>query len=132
MSEADASREQRKQSDENTDNQPALRVPKVDRQRDLGSGLDAGTDIGVGSEDLFQNEGGLSVGPGADPHGGTGDGSGIATGQFQGSDNGTTTEQGTGVDTKDGQQTDLALDSKSSQGYRPDPKKDPQEGTGNA
>jgi hypothetical protein len=127
MAESDPFREQRKQEDESNDNQPALRMPKVDRQRDMGSGLVAGTDIGFGAENLLQNEGGMSVGPGADPHGGAGDGRNIATGQFLGSDDGTTTEQDAGVNTednRDNQQTDLARKQQSGADYRPEKSKE--------
>jgi hypothetical protein len=125
MAEPDPFRQQRSQEDEKDyDNQPALRMPRVDRQRDMGSGLDAGTNIGIGSENLLQNEGGMSVGPGADPHGGAGDGRDIATGQFLGSDAGTTTEQDAGNVTENNQQTDLARKQQSSADYRPEKSKE--------
>ena len=81
---------------EEPENQPALRMGKVDRQRDMGSGKDVGTAPGVESVDPYQFAGPAPVGPGADPHAGTGTGTGISTGQYRGSDEGTSTEQGSG------------------------------------
>jgi hypothetical protein len=69
----------------------------------------------------------MSVGPGADPHGGAGDGRNIATGQFLGSDDGTTTEQNAAVtrgDNKDNQQTELARKQQSGADYRPEKSKE--------
>ncbi len=84
--------EQENQPQDNTDNQPALDMPRVDRQRDMGSGLNAGTAPGTASADSYQYQGEQSVGPGSDPHAGAGNGTGIDTGQYRGSDNGTSTD----------------------------------------
>jgi hypothetical protein len=84
------------QEQENTPNQPALRMGKVGRQRDMGTGKDVGTAPGVDSEDSYKYAGPAPVGPGADPHAGAGTGTSISTGQYRGSDEGTSTEQGSG------------------------------------
>lgn len=84
------------QEQENTPNQPALRMGRVDRQRDMGSGKDVGTAPGVDSADPYKYAGPAPVGPGSDPHAGIGTGTGITTGQYRGSDEGTSTEQGSG------------------------------------
>jgi len=55
--------DQESQSQDNTDNQPALDIPHVDRQRDMGSGLNAGTAPGTDSADSYQYQGEQSVGP---------------------------------------------------------------------
>ncbi len=111
--------EERDQEQENAENQPALRMPKVNRQRDMGSGLDAGTAPGTTPGNAYQNPGGKTVGPGADPHGGAGDGSGLTTGQYRGSDEGTTTEPGAGSGGGDNVHTDLARNQQTMKGYRP-------------
>jgi hypothetical protein len=80
------------ESDVNTENQPALQQPKVDRLRDDGSGLLSGTGLGVDSVDPYSLSGPTILGPGEDPHSGEGDGSGLTTGQYRGSDDGTTTD----------------------------------------
>ena len=86
---SDPFQEQANQSQDNTDNQPALDMPRVDRQRDMGSGLNAGTAPGTTSADPYQYQGEQSVGPGSDPHAGAGNGTGLDTGQYRGSDDGT-------------------------------------------
>ena len=93
---------------EGAENQPALRMPRVDGQRDAGSGLTSGTAPGVDSTDSYQYEGNQSIGPGSDPHGGAGDGTGITTGQFRGSDDGTTTEPRTVTNPGNNQGTDTS------------------------
>ncbi len=81
---------------EDTTNQPALADPRTyhDYQRDLGSGLNAGTDSGAtgirGSAEFPSSEDASTTRPGADPHAGVGNGEGMATGQFRDSDDGTT------------------------------------------
>jgi hypothetical protein len=117
------------QSDDNqddTDNQPALRMPRVDRQRDMGSGLNAGTAPGIESADPYQQ--GQVILPGADPYAGAGDGRGLDGGQYRGSDDGTTTDQGAGTLYEDGnERTDLALDQGTYKNYQPGTSKDEQD-----
>ena len=89
---------------------------QVDRQRDMGSGMDAGTDTGssqsgvIGTEH-FSGAGAAgstkNTGPGSDTHSGTGSGTGVGTGQFRGSDSGTTVGQGS----ETGANTDTAKNS---------------------
>lgn len=76
---------------------------QVDRQRDMGSGMNAGTDVGASQSgvigtDQFSGAGAAgstqNVGPGSDTHSGTGFGTGVGTGQFRGGDAGTTVGQG--------------------------------------
>jgi hypothetical protein len=67
-------------------------MPHVDRQRDMGSGLNAGTAPGTASANPYQYQGEQSVGPGSDPHAGAGYGIGLDTGQYRDSDNGTSTD----------------------------------------
>jgi hypothetical protein len=106
MSDPNPFQEHRSQEEE-PENQPALRLPRVDRQRDMGTGLNAATAPGTDPEQLLQNEAGPRVGPGADPHAGTSDGSGFTTGQYRGSDEGTTTGPVAGAGTGDSEETDL-------------------------
>ncbi len=107
------------QAQEDAENQPALRMPRVDRQRDAGSGLTSGTAPGINSTDSYQYEGSQSIGPGSDPHGGAGDGTGITTGQFRGSDDGTTTEPHTVANPGNNQGTDLSRNQQSNADYHP-------------
>ena len=87
------------------DNQPALQIPHVDHQRDDGSGLTSGTAPGINSTDPYQFHGPQSIGSGSDPHSGTGDGTGVATGQYRGSDDGTTIESPDTTSTSNNQST---------------------------
>jgi hypothetical protein len=117
MSNQNPFQQQPADNQEDTENQPALRMPKVDRQRDMGSGLNAGTAPGIESADPYQQ--GQVINPGADPYAGAGDGTGLDGGQYRGSDDGTTTEQGAGAGTGDSERTDLALDQGTNKSYNP-------------